>query len=76
MKRHSVPSPTGNCPWIRGATQQWRRDGEYHMYNPQDHPQAAKRLPQCGDYEMYKEFSGLIYGENQEALYAPGPAGI
>ena len=42
------------------------RRGVPFLYNPEDHPQAAERLPQCGDYEMYKEFSGLIYGENQE----------
>lgn len=59
------PKADGELPLDTGGAQQWRRDGEYHLYNPQT---IHKLQNACrkGDYEMFKEFSGMIYGENQE----------
>jgi len=54
----------GELPLDTGGAQQWRRDGEYHMYNPQT-IHKLQNACRSGDYEQFKEFSGMIYGENQ-----------
>ncbi|MDA8409096.1 MAG: glutamate synthase large subunit [Treponema sp.] len=47
---HALPS---------GGDWQWRKDGEYHLYNPE----SVHRLQQAvrsGDYSQFKEYSRLI----------------
>ena len=46
-----------------GGYYQWRRDGEYHMYNP-DSITKLQYAVREGGYETYKEFADLIDGES------------
>ncbi|HBE78155.1 MAG TPA: glutamate synthase large subunit, partial [Firmicutes bacterium] len=48
-----------------GGTCQWRRDGEYHLYNPE----TIYKLQQAcrtNDYRLFKEYSALITGQTQQ----------
>lgn len=42
-----------------GGVYQWRRDGEYHMYNP-DAIAKLQHASRTNDYETYKQFAALI----------------
>ncbi|MBI4198462.1 MAG: glutamate synthase large subunit, partial [Chloroflexi bacterium] len=48
-----------------GGLYQWRRGGEYHMYNPETiaRLQIAART---NNYKLYREFAALIDGEEQQ----------
>ena len=47
-----------------GGAYQWRRDGEYHLYNPET---IHKLQTACrnGDYGLYREYTGLINEQSQ-----------
>ena len=47
-----------------GGNYQWRRDGEYHMYNP-DTISKLQDSVRGGGYKTYKEFAELIDSQNQ-----------
>jgi glutamate synthase (NADPH/NADH) large chain len=42
-----------------GGLYQWKKDGEFHLWNPQTIA-ALQEAAWCGDYKKYKEFSKLI----------------
>ncbi|MFA5084942.1 MAG: glutamate synthase large subunit [Candidatus Omnitrophota bacterium] len=42
-----------------GGLYQWKKDGEFHLWNPETIA-ALQEAAWCGDYKKYKEFSGLI----------------
>ena len=48
-----------------GGAYLWRRDGEYHMFNP-DSIAALQDAVRTESYETYKQFADLINGENQQ----------
>ncbi|MBI4693582.1 MAG: glutamate synthase large subunit [Gammaproteobacteria bacterium] len=42
-----------------GGEYQWRRDGEYHMFNP-DTVQKLQHATRAGNYGMFKQYSTLV----------------
>ncbi|HTK38680.1 MAG TPA: glutamate synthase large subunit [Pyrinomonadaceae bacterium] len=46
--------------WLEsGGNYQWRRTGEFHLFNPQT-IHTLQRACRTGDYAMFKNYSGLI----------------
>ena len=48
-----------------GGVYQWRKNGEHHLYNPE----TIYKLQQAcinNDYQLYKEYTGLINGQTQK----------
>ncbi len=50
------PRPAGHADLDWGGKYQWRRDGEYHMINP-DTVARLQNATRTGSYDLYKEFS-------------------
>ena len=48
-----------------GGVYLWRRDGEYHMFNP-DSIASLQYAVRAESYETYKQFADLINGQNQQ----------
>lgn len=48
-----------------GGCYQWRKDGEYHLYNPETIYKLQKSV-RNSDYNLFKEFSNLISGESAQ----------
>jgi glutamate synthase (NADPH/NADH) large chain len=48
-----------------GGQYQWRRRGEYHMYNPET-VVALQHAVRSGDYRRFKEYSALVDGTNEK----------
>ncbi len=48
-----------------GGVYQWRKDGEYHLYNPQT-IHTFQQACWNDDYQLYKEYAKLISGETQQ----------
>jgi hypothetical protein len=47
-----------------GGVYQWRKDGEYHMFNPKSIYQLQNAVRK-GDYSLFKEFSRSLNEENE-----------
>ena len=69
IERHSKGFSEERSPTLldldSGGQYQWRRDGEYHMYNPF----AIAKLQESariGSYSVYKEFAELIDKQDQQ----------
>ena len=69
IERHSKGFSEERGPTLldldSGGQYQWRRDGEYHMYNPF----AIAKLQESariGSYSVYKEFAELIDKQDQQ----------
>ena len=67
MRHHTAYeiSPSLDGELDAGGQYQWRRRGEYHMYNPDS---IAKLQHACrsGNYRMFKEYSALINGQDKQ----------
>ncbi|MGF1453246.1 MAG: glutamate synthase large subunit [Opitutales bacterium] len=50
-----------------GGMYQWRKDGEYHLFNPQT-IHLLQKATRTGSYETFKQYSGMI--DNQAANLA------
>ena len=48
-----------------GGNYLWRREGEYHMYNP-DSIAKLQHAVRAESYQTYREFAGLIDGQSRE----------
>ncbi len=58
-----------------GGTYQWRRNGEYHLYNPE----TIHKLQQAcrnNDYQLFKEYSSLIDDQTQKHCTLRGLLGF
>ena len=68
-RRHSRAYPdrevTANLELDSGGVYQWRRDGEYHMYNP-DTIAKLQDAVRSESYQTYKEFADLIDGQGRK----------
>ena len=66
-RRHAQGYPDRDTPanleLDPGGVYYWRRDGEYHMYNP-DSIAKLQDAVRSESYSTYKEFAGLIDGES------------
>ena len=51
--------PSANPELESGGLLQWRRDGEYHMFNPQS-IFKLQHATSSGNYEVFKEYSQLV----------------
>lgn len=47
-----------------GGVNQWRADGEYHLFNPES-VHKLQHACRTGDYNIYKEYSELINNQTQ-----------
>jgi glutamate synthase (NADPH) large chain len=47
-----------------GGEYQWRRDGEYHLFNPRT-VFKLQHATKTGQYEIFKEYTGLIDDQNE-----------
>ena len=63
LRRHRSAYIERNASWRDnlevGGAYQWRRDGEYHMYNP-DAIAKLQHAARTNDFDLYKQFAGLI----------------
>src|SRR5262249_18815087 len=48
-----------------GGQYQWRRRGEYHMYNPETIAKLQHSV-RAGSYKMFKEYSALVNGYSEK----------
>ena len=66
--RHGYAYPerviAGNLDLKPGGYYQWRRDGEYHMYNP-DTISLLQHSTRSGSFESFQQFSKLIDEESR-----------
>src|SRR5689334_14418823 len=62
VRRHGVAFPTrgGSARDLEsGGEYQWRRDGEYHLFNP-DTVFKLQHATRSGQYEVFKEYTKLV----------------
>ncbi len=68
VRRHQFAYPqravAGNADLREGGYIQWRRDGEYHMYNP-DTVAKLQYATKANDPRTFEEFTDLIDNENR-----------
>jgi len=73
--------PVGAPDLDWGGEYQWRRDGEYHLFNPQT-VFKLQHATRTGQYRIFKEYSRLVDDQNEhlatlrglfEFNYAPEP---
>ena len=68
-RRHSRAYPyrevAADLELDSGGVYQWRRDGEYHMYNP-DSIAKLQDGARTGNYRTYKEFADLIDAQDRK----------
>src|SRR5436190_9175309 len=48
-----------------GGEYQWRRDGEFHLFNP-DTVQKLQHATRSGQYKVYKEYTQLVNNQNRK----------
>jgi glutamate synthase domain-containing protein 2/glutamate synthase domain-containing protein 1/glutamate synthase domain-containing protein 3 len=61
-KRHELAFPTrpvAERDLDEGGEYQWRRDGEYHLFNP-DTVFKLQHATQSGQYKIYKEYTAAV----------------
>ena len=68
LARHAVGFPSrkvaSTLDLQAGGSYQWRRDGEYHMYNP-DTIALLQQSTRTGDFKTFEEFTDLIDQDNR-----------
>ncbi len=68
LKRHAraYPVRSGASPDLEwGGEYQWRRDGEYHLFNP-DTVFKLQHSTRSGQYAVFKEYSTLVDTQNRD----------
>ncbi|MBI2993474.1 MAG: glutamate synthase large subunit [Gammaproteobacteria bacterium] len=57
---HAYPGRSGGVPEIEdGGEYQWRRDGEYHLFNP-DTVFKLQHATRTGQFRIFKEYTKLV----------------
>src|SRR5438876_9074882 len=67
LARHAAafPSRSGGAADLEsGGEYQWRRDGEYHLFNP-DTVFKLQHATRSGQYEVFKEYTRLVDDQNR-----------
>lgn len=74
------PAKQADLEW--GGEYQWRRDGEYHLFNP-DTVFKLQHATRSGQYKIFKEYTSLVDDQNQNLAtlrglfqFKPSPAPI
>jgi glutamate synthase (NADPH/NADH) large chain len=63
--RHAFPDRLVRKPDLEwGGEYQWRRDGEYHLFNP-DTVFKLQHATQSGQYKIFKEYSALVNNQSR-----------
>ena len=69
MRHHNAfpkrPVKRPDLEW--GGEYQWRRDGEYHLFNPES-VAKLQYATSTGQYNIYKEYSQLIDNQNENRI--------
>ena len=73
------PRPAGPEELDGGGEYQWRRDGEYHLFNPET-VFKLQHATRTGQYSIFKEYTRLVDKQNQNratlrGLFRLKPAG-
>src|SRR5688572_21217421 len=73
------PQPAGVNELDRGGEYQWRRDGEYHLFNP-DTVFKLQHATRTGQYSVFKDYTRAVDEQNQHratlrGLFRLKPAG-
>jgi glutamate synthase (ferredoxin) len=68
LRRHHRAYPSrsgidGDLEW--GGEYQWRRDGEYHLFNP-DTVFKLQHATRSGQYSVFKEYTRLVDDQNRQ----------
>jgi glutamate synthase (ferredoxin) len=66
--RHELAFPTrpvAQPDLDEGGEYQWRRDGEFHLFNP-DTVQKLQHATRSGQYAIYKEYTQLVNNQNRK----------
>jgi glutamate synthase domain-containing protein 2/glutamate synthase domain-containing protein 1/glutamate synthase domain-containing protein 3 len=66
QRRHARAFPArsgGSRDLDNGGEYQWRRDGEYHLFNP-DTVFKLQHATRSGQYEVFKEYTRLVDDQN------------
>jgi glutamate synthase (NADPH/NADH) large chain len=58
------PRPSGDYDLDWGGEYQWRRDGEYHLFNPET-VFKLQHATRTGQYAIFKEYSRLVDDQNE-----------
>jgi glutamate synthase (ferredoxin) len=71
--------PAGPVELEQGGEYQWRREGEYHLFNPET-VFKLQHATQSGKYSIFKEYTRLVDDQNRRhatlrGLFQPSPAG-
>ena len=61
---------------IAGGQYQWRRRGEFHMYNPETHRQAAARRARGQLRDCSRSTRALVDDQSATAVHAARPAAV
>ena len=61
----------GSMDLDQGGIYQWRRDGEYHMYNPET-ISLLQQSTRTNDYTVYRKFADLVDKEDKESATLRG----
>ena len=69
----SRPRPVGEHDLDWGGEYQWRRDGEYHLFNP-DTVFKLQHSTRSGQYSIFKEYTRLVDDQSQQLRDAARPA--
>jgi len=80
--RHAAaygPRPAGPVELEPGGEYQWRRDGEYHLFNPET-VYKLQHATRSGQYSIFKEYTRLVDAQNRNratlrGLFALKPVG-
>jgi glutamate synthase (NADPH/NADH) large chain len=68
QRRHARAFPTRGADdgeLDSGGEYQWRRDGEYHLFNPET-VYKLQHASQSGQYEIYREYAELVNDQSQQ----------
>jgi glutamate synthase (ferredoxin) len=64
-RRAFGPAPAGPVELEGGGEYQWRRDGEYHLFNP-DTVFKLQHATRSGQYAIFKEYSRAVDDQNRQ----------
>ncbi len=71
---HAFPArPIAEHDLDWGGEYQWRRDGEYHLFNP-DTVFKLQHSTRSGQYTIFKEYTRLVDDQSQQSRDAARPA--
>ena len=63
-ERAFAPRPAGTVELEGGGQYQWRRDGEYHLFNPET-VFTLQHATRSGQYEVFKDYTRLVDEQNE-----------